>query len=226
MFIGHFAVSFAAKRIAPALSLGTLFLAAQLADLLWPTFVLIGVESLEISPGATAVTPLNFISYPYSHSLVALTLWGALMAVLHGAYRRNAAHASLVLGIVLSHWVLDAISHRPDMPVGFGATKVGLGLWYSVPATLAVEGAMFLAAVAVYVSATRPRDRTGAIGLWALVIALVVIYAGNVFGPPPPSVAAVTWSAQAMWLLVAWAYWIDRHRAPRHQVHGSSAEGP
>ena len=78
MFIGHFAVALGAKKVAPAVSLGTMFLAAQLADLLWPTFVLLGIERVEIAPGATAVTPLDFVSYPYSHSLLALALWSTL----------------------------------------------------------------------------------------------------------------------------------------------------
>lgn len=215
MFIGHFAVSFAAKRLVPAVSLGTLFVAAQFADLLWPNLVLLGVESFSIRPGATAVTPLDFISYPYSHSLLALLGWSAMAAALLLALRHRCAAALVVGAVVLSHWVLDALSHRPDVPVAFGDTKVGLGLWYSVPATLAVEGLMFITAVAIYVRTTRARDRVGSGGLWALVAMLLLIYVANVFGPPPPSVAAVAWSAQAMWLLVAWAYWIDRHRPPR-----------
>jgi hypothetical protein len=225
VFIGHFAVSFAAKRVAPAVSLGTLFLAAQLADLLWPNFVLAGVETFAISPGATAVTPLDFISYPYSHSLLALAGWGVLVALLYQAKHAASGGALVVAGTVISHWVLDVISHRPDMPLGLGETRLGLGLWYSLPATLVVEGAMFGGAIALYASATRARDRVGSIGLWALVVLLIVIYVANVFGPPPPSVQAVAWSAQAMWLLVAWAYWVDAHRAMRY-VHGSSADGP
>lgn len=225
MFIGHFAVSFASKRIAPAVSLGTLFLAAQLADLLWPTFVLLGLESFVISPGATAVTPLDFVSYPYSHSLAALALWGALLGLFYRALRRDRTGAIVLAVVVVSHWVLDVITHRPDMPLAFGGTRFGLGLWYSVPGTVLVEGAMFLSAVAIYVRATHARHRVGRVALWALVGALLVIYAGNIFSPPPPSVAAVSWAAQGMWLLVAWAYWVDRHRVVR-QVHGSSAVGP
>ena len=212
MFIGHFAVSFAGKRVAPAVSLGTLFLAAQLADLLWPNFVLFGLESFVISPGATAFTPIDFVSYPYSHSLVALTLWAAFAALVYRAFKRDSRGALVLAFVVVSHWVLDVITHRPDMPVGFGESRVGLGLWNSVPATLAIEGAMFLGAVSLYARATRARDRVGRVALWALVVTLLLIYAANLFSPPPPSVAAVAWTAQAMWLLVAWAYWVDRHR--------------
>ena len=215
MFIGHFAVSFAAKPVAPTVSLGTLFLAAQLADLLWPNFVLLGMESFAIRPGITAVTPLDFVSYPYSHSLLALSLWGALAALLYRAYSRSVAAAATVAVVIVSHWVLDAISHRPDMPLAFGETRVGLGLWHSIPATIAVESVMFFAALSLYLRTTRARDRVGSIGFWSLVGLLLVISVANYFSPPPPSVAAVAWSAQAMWLLVAFAYGVDRHRTVR-----------
>ena len=215
MFIGHFAVAFGAKRVAPMASLGTLFLAAQLADLLWPSLVIAGLEHFEVRPGATAVTPLEFISYPYSHSLLALTLWAALIAALYLTLRHNALGAATIAMVVLSHWLLDAATHKADMPVSFGETRVGLGLWHSLPGTVAVEGVMFLVGVALYVRMTKPRDRVGIVAFWSLVAFLVVIYVGSVFGPPPASVPAVAWSAQAIWLLVAWAYWVDRHRVAR-----------
>ena len=214
MFIGHFAVALGAKRVAPAVSLGTLFLAAQLADLLWPNFVLLGIERVEVAPGITAVTPLDFVSYPYSHSLLSLTLWGGLAALLYRAFNRSWLEGATVGTVVLSHWVLDALSHRPDMPLAFGPTRVGLGLWNSVPATIVVEGALFLFGVAIYARVTRPRDRIGSAGLWSLVGLLLVIYAANFLGPPPPSAPAVAWTAQAIWLLVLWAFWVDRHREP------------
>ena len=213
MFIGHFAVAFAAKRAAPEVSLGTLFLAAQLADLVWPTLVLLGIESFTIRPGVTAVTPLDFTRYPYSHSLVGMALWGVLLGIVFFIFRRNARGAVILVAVVLSHWLLDFISHRPDLPLTLtGAERFGLGLWHSRVATLAVEGLLFAACVWVYARATRAADRTGRWSFIAFVIFLVVIYLANIFGPPPPSVAAVAWSAQAIWLLVAWGYWIDRHR--------------
>lgn len=217
MFISHFAVAFAAKRAAPELSLGTLFLAAQLADLAWPTLVLLGVERFEVRPGITAVTPLDFLHYPYSHSLVALAGWGLLLAIAWLAVRRGTPKAALLLvAVVLSHWLLDVIAHRPDMPLTLGGeARLGLGLWNSVTATLAVEGALFAAGVAYYASTTRALDRTGSWALWGLVAFLLVVYLASVFGPPPPSTTAVAWSAQAIWLLVAWGYWVDRHRGAR-----------
>jgi hypothetical protein len=224
MFIGHFAVGFGAKRAVPAVSLGSLFLACQLADLLWPSFVLLGLERFEIDPGNTAVTPLNFVSYPYSHSLVALLGWGLAFAVLYRIVRRGTWTAALTLaGVVLSHWMLDVVSHRPDMPVTLhGPERLGLGLWNSLPATLAVELILLAVGVALYNRATAPRDRTGSIALWSLVGFLLAINFANLFGPPPPSTTAVAWTAQAVWLLVAWGYWIDRHRQPRADGVGLS----
>ena len=216
MFLGHFAVAFAAKRAAPEVSLGTLFLAAQLADLVWPTLVLAGVERFEIRPGLTAVTPLDFIHYPYSHSLAALAGWGAALGAGYLARKRNAANAAVLFALVLSHWALDVASHRPDMPLQpGGGERLGLGLWSSVAATLAVEGSLFAVCAALYVRATRPVDRIGRWSLAALLAFLAAVYLANLFGPAPSSTAEVTWSAQAIWLLVAWGYWVDRHRTGR-----------
>ena len=216
MFIGHFAVAFAAKRIAPAVSLGTLFLAAQLADLIWPVLVLRGIEIVAIRPGITAMTPLDFIHYPYSHSLLALAVWSALLGCAWLLRHRPAATAALVIAAVaLSHWLLDVISHRPDMPLTLtGPTRLGLGLWNSIPATIAVEGLMFAAGVALYARGTDARNGIGRNGFVALVAFLALVYLASAFGPPPPSPAAVAWTAQAIWLLVAWAWWVDRHRSP------------
>lgn len=215
MFIGHFAVGLAAKRWVPAISLGTLFLAVQLADLIWPSLVSLDIEQVEIAPGITAVTPLDFVSYPISHGLIALALWAAIFALGYWWLRRSPASAIAVAVLVLSHWILDFVTHRPDMPIDFASThRVGLGLWNSVPGTLAVEVPLFLFGVVLYNRSTRATSRVGTIAFWALIVFLLVVYAANVFGPPPPSVTAVTWSAQALWLLVAWGYWIDRHRQP------------
>ena len=216
MFIGHFAVALAAKRAAPEVSLGTLFLAAQLADLVWPTLVLLGVEAFTVRPGITAVTPLEFTRYPYSHSLMGMAVWGAGLGLTYHAFRRRVPAAFLLFGVVLSHWVLDFVTHRPDLPLTLtGAQRYGLGLWHSRVATLAVEGLLFAACVWLYARSTRPLDRVGRWAFIGLIAFLVLVYVANIFGPPPPSVAAVAWSAQAIWLLVAWGYWLDRHRVRR-----------
>lgn len=217
MFIGHFALGFGAKRIAPAVSLGTFFLATQLADLLWPTFLLLGLEQVVIRPGDTAMTPLSFVHYPYSHSLVALLGWGLLFAGIYAVARRGKIAAAALLGVaVVSHWVLDAVVHRPDLPLTLtGRARIGFGLWNSMPATLILELLLFAAGVALYARATIPVDRTGRWAFLTLVGFLLAVYLTNLFGPPPPSIPAVAWATQAMWLLVLWGYWIDRHRAER-----------
>jgi hypothetical protein len=144
-----------------------------------------------------------------------MTGWGLALGAAWFALRRRAWPAVVLLALVVSHWLLDAASHRPDMPLTVGgAERVGLGLWHSVAGTLAVEGLLFAAGVAVYASATRAIDRTGRWALAGLVAFLAIVYLASVLGPPPPDAAAVAWSAQAIWLLVAWGYWIDRHRRP------------
>jgi hypothetical protein len=213
MFIGHFGVGFATKRWAPRASLGTLFLAAQFIDLLWPTLLLLGVERVAIAPGNTVVTPLDFEHYPFSHSLLAVAGWAALLAGASLALGRGRRVAGALALLVISHWLLDALTHRPDLPLApLGDARVGLGLWNSLPATLVVELTVFGAGVWLYARATRARDATGRWALWGLVLFLLAIYAGNLFGEPPPSVAAIAWIGQAQWLLVLWGYWIDRHR--------------
>jgi len=220
LFIGHFAVAFAAKRLAPTVSLGTLFLAAQLADLMWPVLVLLGIERVEVNPGVTALTPLDFVHYPYSHSLLALIGWSLIFTVAYTFARRARMGVAITIAaVVLSHWFLDLITHRPDLPLTLGgAHKFGFGLWNSVLATVIVEGTLFAAGVILYVRATRPADTLGSRGLLALVAFLVVVYFASMFGPAPSSSTAVAWTAMAMWLLVAWGYWVDAHRRPSRRV--------
>jgi hypothetical protein len=213
MFIGHFGAALAAKRVAPRAPLGWLFAACQLPDLVWPVLVLAGVERVRVAPGDTAFTPLAFEHYPWSHSLLAVLGWAAALAALYAARRRDRPGALVVGGLVASHWVLDWITHRPDLPlVPGGEGRAGLGLWNSVAATLAVETTIFAAGVALYAGATAPRDRIGRLGFAALVGFLVLVHAANAFGPPPPSARAVAVAALSIWLLVLWAGWVDRHR--------------
>jgi membrane-bound metal-dependent hydrolase YbcI (DUF457 family) len=216
MFIGHFAVGFAAKRVVPQVSLGALILAPALLDVLWPIFLLTGLETVRVVPTGNPFLALDLHDFPYSHSLVMSIIWSVLFAGVWLAATRD-RRAALVLGaLVFSHWILDWVTHAPDMPLWPGSTTyVGLGLWRSVVATLVVEGAMFVAGVALYTAATRARDRIGAIAWWSLVGLLVVFYASGLLGPPPPSQTAIgivgLVGAVGLFALAAWA---DRHRAP------------
>jgi len=213
MFIGHFALGFAAKTATPRVSLGTLFLAAQFIDLLWPTLLLMGLERVRIEAGATAVTPLVFEHYPYSHSLLAVLGWAVLLAGLHFLLVRERRSAVLLALLVLSHWLLDLLVHRPDLPLWpWGGHVVGLRLWSSLPLTLALEVPLFVLGVWLYARSTSPLDAAGRWGLVGLVLFLFVVYAGNVLGNPPPSVEAIAWLGQLQWLLVLWGHWVDRHR--------------
>ena len=213
MFIGHIAVALAAKRAAPRTSLGTLAVAVDFTDLLWPIFLLLGWEQVRIEPGMTVVTPLDFVSYPISHSLLADIGWASLLAGLYLIRKRYLKGAIVIWGCVLSHWILDAISHRPDMPLYPGGhVFIGLGLWNSLPATLLVEGGMFVAGVTIYLRSTRARDKTGVIAFRALILVFVTFYLANILGPPPPSLKALEIGALCAWLFIPWFYWVDRHR--------------
>jgi hypothetical protein len=215
VFLGHFAAALAAKRAAPRVSLGWLVAAGQLPDLIWPVLVLAGIERVRIAPGDTAYTPLAFEYYPWSHSLVMVAVWGVIFGTLYFAVRRNGRGAVILGAVVVSHWVLDWITHRPDLPLVPGLTTVtGLGLWGSVPATIALELTLIAAGVALYLRLTIPRDRRGTWVFAAWIAFLIVTQFASGLGPPPPSVTAVAASALSMWLLVIWAWWADFHRAP------------
>jgi hypothetical protein len=213
MFIGHFALGFAAKKVAPQPSLGTLLLASQFIDLLWPIMLLLGWEQVMIEPGNTQVTPLNFIHYPISHGLLAVILWGVLIGGIYFFLKRILKSALMLGVLVVSHWILDLFTHRPDLPLFPGSDiKVGLGLWNSLIGTLLVEGGLFIIGVYLYLKTTRAKNKTGQWTLWALVVFLAIIYITNLFGPPPPEVKPIAYLGLLQWLFIAWGYWIDRNR--------------
>ena len=212
MFIGHFALGLAAKRAVPKVPLAILFVAAQFADVLWPVLVALGLEQVRIDPGNTAFTPLDFVSYPYSHSLLLLSIWGVGLGVI---YRRvaNSDRALLILALlVISHWALDFVTHRPDLPIYPHGPKVGLGLWNSVAATRSIEISLYALGCWIYFRSTRALDSVGRWAWLVLVGLLLVVYfaAGS---QPPPSVTALWISALiGIALILAIAVWADRHR--------------
>jgi hypothetical protein len=215
MFIGHLALGMAAKRVTPRVSLAMLLVAAQWADTLWPVFLALGFEQVRIDPGNTVVTPLDFVSYPYSHSLVALVIWGLVVGVAYRMIAGGRRTVWVLSALVVSHWVLDFITHRPDMPLYPGGAKYGLSLWNSAAATIAVETVLYAAGIAIYLSATTARDAIGRWAFAALAALLGIIYVANIFGGPPPSVTAITIAGLAgTCILTAWAWWADRHRDP------------
>ncbi len=215
MFIGHFAVGFAAKKYAPRSTLGVLMAAPIFLDLLWPIFILIGLEQVRIDPGNTALNPLNYVSYPFSHSLVMAAAWATLFAWLYQGLTHYLAGTICIWPGVVSHWLLDAIVHRPDLPLyPGGKILVGLGLWNAPVAEVAVEGLLFVIGVAIYTTHTRPLDKAGVYGFWMFVGLLALLYVLSLVGPPPKSVTAVALVGLSGWLVVPWTLWFDRHRRP------------
>jgi len=214
MFVGHLAVGFAAKRIEPRLSLGTTVLASMLPDLLWSGFMLAGIEHVEFKQAIGAGNYFIASDIAFSHSLLMDAVWAALLALAYFLLRRYPRGAWVLFAAVLSHWVLDVIAHRSDMPLAPGVHKLlGLGLWTSIPATLTVEGGMWLAAIIVYVRATRSRNWGGTYVFWLVVALLTLAWYNNIAGPPPPDPSAAGISSLVFFsLTVAWAYWMNRLR--------------
>lgn len=213
MFIGHFGVGFAAKKAADRVSLGTLFIAAQFIDLIWPVLLLLGIERVEIDPGNTAFTPLNFVYYPFTHSFIGVLIWGLLLGLGYYLFKKQLKTALLLGSLVVSHWLLDLIVHRPDLPLlPWSDMKVGMGLWNSILFSVIVEGLIFLGGIFLYTRTTRAMNKKGSIGMYGLLLFLVIIYVMNIFSPPPESAQAIGVVGLFQWLLVAWAYWIDRNR--------------
>ena len=213
MFVGHLAVALGAKKVEPDVPLGATVAAAFGLDLIWPILLLLGVETVRVNPGDTAFTSLAFDSYPWSHSLLTVVVWSGLVGFL-GRRVFGSWRAGMVLGgLVLSHWVLDFVTHRPDLPLWPGGPLVGLGLWNSIPGTILVEASLLVGGLWLYHRATSPRDRTGTGALVALVVLTGVIWVTQPWAPLPESATAVAAGALILWLLPPWALWIERHRS-------------
>jgi membrane-bound metal-dependent hydrolase YbcI (DUF457 family) len=216
MFIGHFGVALAGKKMASKPSLGTLFLAAQFLDLLWPILLVMGIEKVEVEKGNTAFTPLNFVSYPYSHSLLFAVFWAFILGLVYWLMKRD-TWSSMVLGVlVLSHWILDLLTHRPDLPLTpWTEAKLGLGLWNIPIATVIVELLIFGFGCYIYLKATEPKNKTGRYSIQLFIAFMLLVYFANIFGPPPESAQVISIVAFTQWIMVAWGYWIDKNRRMR-----------
>jgi hypothetical protein len=221
VFLGHYGVALALKRAEPKLSLGTLFIAVQLADLLWGIFLLLGWEHARIVPGFTPVTPLEFLDYPISHSLVGAMSWSVVAAALYYSWptRDTSRHwqASALVGLaVLSHYPLDVLTHVPDLPVaGNESPKLGLGLWNHPAATIAAELAFLAIGLAIYVTLRSHRHPVRPFRVALLVMVLLATYFASRYGPLPPSMTVVAVSDIVFVLAVAaLAAWADRRATP------------
>ena len=212
MFIGHFAVGLASKKLSQLPSLAIMFIAVQFLDLIWPILVLLGIETFEIQEGITKLTPLNFTHYPYSHSLMMSIVWGLLFGLIYFVITKQARNSILMSGLVFSHWVLDFITHRPDLQLTpFSDYRVGLGLWNYPVFEMIIEIGLFLLGVYFYYTILKPKRK---IAFWSLIAFLLVIHVMNLtmalLGPPPPSIESVAWSANLIWLFIIWAWWIEK----------------
>ena len=222
MFLGHYGVAFALKRAEPKLSLGTLFVAVQLADLLWGIFLLLGWEHARIVPGYTPMTPIEFLDYPISHSLVAAFVWGIVAAALYYSWptRDTTRHwqAAAIVGVaVFSHYPLDVLVHVSDLPIaGNDSPKLGLGLWNNPTATIIAELLVFGIGLALYVTLRSHRHPVRMGRLAVVAIALLGTYFASTYGPPPPNMTTIAVSGIVFFLVVAaLAAWADRRATPQ-----------
>jgi hypothetical protein len=215
MFVGHLALAFAGKQGGRETPLPWFVAAATFVDLLWPLFLLAGLERVRVEPGNTAFTPLLFESYPWTHSLLMGVIWGIALAALTRWRGVPARTAWLIGALVVSHWVLDFVSHRADMPLWpWPNGTYGLGLWYSIPATFVVESLMWIAGLWLYLRVRRPAGRGGQLALWSFVLVSTALWASGPFAPPPPDARAIAWFGLFGWIIVPWAWWIERTSQP------------
>jgi hypothetical protein len=211
MFIGHYAVGFAAKKISSGPSLGTYFLAALWLDLIWVIFLIFGWEQARIAPGITEMFPIELFDMPYSHSLLAATCWALLLATLYFLLRRSLKSA-LAIGIcVVSHWFLDVIVHREDMPLTVtGADRLGFGLWNSPFFTFIVEAGLFSAGFILYLRSDDRRPQTK-VPIWIFAGSLLLLFSVQFMRLIPPNMLAAAALVSAQCVLIFLGYRIDRH---------------
>lgn len=217
MLVGHFGVGLAAKRAAPKSSLGALMLASLLPDFLAWAFLLSGIEHARLHPGITRTNSLEMYDIAFSHSLAMDAVWGALLAAAYFLWRRYSRGSWLIFAAVLSHWLLDFLSHRPDMPLAPGIHRYfGLGLYNSPLAIVLVEGVLWLGGILIYARATRAKNRAGTYFFWGVVLLLTLLWIATLNGSAPPNLGRAAVSSLIFFsLVVLWAWLIDRARSPR-----------
>src|ERR1039458_8782378 len=167
MFVGHYGPSLAAKALKKSIPLWVLFIAAQLLDVFWSIFVLLGIEKVRIVPGITATNPLDLYYMPYTHGLIGSILWAIAASIAYYVFRKvdGLAAATLVGATVFSHWVLDWLVHRQDLPLYDNTLKVGLGLWNYPVFAFVLEVAILLGGMYLYLKTTKSVARGGRYGM-------------------------------------------------------------
>ena len=217
MYIGHCAIALGSKKIAPEVSLGTLFFAAVMSDLLMSLLLLLGIEHIRISPGFTVMIPLDLYDYPISHSLATSIMWSIVFAGLFYFIKHSIRNAIVIGSVVFSHWMLDFITHTTDLPLfPESSIKVGLGIWNNAVLSVLVEGLLFVVGLFIYLRTTKSKDKTGIIAFWLVMIFLFITWIMTMFGTPPPNIVALAIVNQLQWVVIILAFWIDRHREILH----------
>ncbi|MCF0056848.1 metal-dependent hydrolase [Dyadobacter sp. CY356] len=215
MFLGHYGLALAAKKIAPKVSLTMLFVAVEFVDILWPFLLIFNIETVKVHPGFTEVTPFEFVHYPYTHSLFMGIVWGLIVGGCFWLFKKDTKSAVIVGLAVLSHWFLDVIVHIPDLPLTpFGDFKVGMGLWNYKMITILLESIIFFGGVYIYAKSTKAINAQGTWGLWIMTGFFLLANAYNLFGPPPEDNVMVLFVSfvvlQVIVLGLAW--WVDKNR--------------
>ena len=216
MFIGHFAPALLARGITEdAPKLGVLFIAAQLVDWAFFTFAIFGIEQLRIVPGITAMNPYDLVFMPYSHSLLATAGWALVFGVVVGVVLRNMVAAAWGAIVVLSHWLLDLLVHRPDLTIAGGEDKYGLGLWNAPNIEMPLEIGLVLLAYWFYIS----RTKGPVIPPLILLAAMLLFQAINWFGPQPETAGVGMYLSVFLsyGILTAMAFWVQSTRWHKNQ---------
>lgn len=223
MFIGHYGPAYAIKRWQPEISLFILFIAVQLVDVAWSVLVLLGIEKVRIVPGITATNPLDLYYMPYTHSLVAAVIWSIAGGTVYALLKKTTHRVRVMFAVgaaILSHWLLDFLVHRPDLPLYDNTAKVGLGLWNIPAIAFALETLLLLAGLGWYLAGTRSERKAGILGPWLLAAAMLGLQGMVFFGKPPetPEQAAIT-ALVAYFLIAGIAAWLDHYRIIRQPRH-------
>ena len=213
MFLGHYGPSFLAKRAEQTIPLWVLFIAVQLMDVCWGVFVLLGIENVRIVPGFTKTNALDLYYMPYTHSLPGAVAWATLAGIAYLLLSRSKQGGLLVGVAVFSHWPLDLLVHRPDLALYDNAAKVGFGLWDYPLLTLAIEGALVLGGLAVYMVSTRALKSSARYAMPLFVCAGLGLQTAMTFGPPPSSDRAMAVTALVAYALLAGVIaWLEKDR--------------